>query len=127
MTPRLTRRTTSGFAILAGALILAPATTSAQGFPSKPITLIVPFAAGGPSDVIARLVGEHMGRTLGQQVIVENKPGAGSVLGTDFVAKSAPDGYTLLIATGSTHSIGRWLLVIHSFRRTARSRTVVFR
>jgi tripartite-type tricarboxylate transporter receptor subunit TctC len=84
--------------VLAGLFLLgvgAPAL--AQNFPSKPITLIVPFAAGGPSDVIARLIGEHMGRTLGQQVIVENVAGAGGTAGAKRLAAAAPDGYTLLI------------------------------
>jgi len=78
------------------ALGLAPA-ASAQSFPSKPITLIVPFAAGGPSDVIARLLGDHMGRTLGQQVVVENVAGAGGTAGAKRLVASEPDGYTLLI------------------------------
>jgi len=69
----------------------------AQGFPSKPITLIVPFAAGGPSDVIGRLVGEHMSRTLGQQVVVENVAGAGGTAGAQRLATSPADGHTVLI------------------------------
>lgn len=69
----------------------------AQGFPSRPITLIVPFAAGGPSDVIARLVGDHMGRTLGQQVIIENVAGAGGTSGAKRLVASEADGHTLLI------------------------------
>lgn len=69
----------------------------AQDFPSKPITLIVPFAAGGPSDVIARLLGEHIGRTLGQQVVVENIAGAGGTAGAKRLVTAAPDGHTLLI------------------------------
>jgi tripartite-type tricarboxylate transporter receptor subunit TctC len=78
------------------ALGLAPA-ASAQSFPTKPITLIVPFAAGGPSDVIARLIGDYMGRTLGQQVVVENIAGAGGTAGAKRLVASDPDGYTLLI------------------------------
>ncbi len=69
----------------------------AQGFPSKQITLVVPFAAGGPSDVIGRLVAEHMSRTLGQQIVVENVAGAGGTAGAARLASAAPDGYTLLI------------------------------
>lgn len=69
----------------------------AQSFPTKPVTLIVPFAAGGPSDVIARLLGDHMGRTLGQQVIVENVAGAGGTAGARRLASAEPDGHTLLI------------------------------
>ncbi len=70
-----------------------------QAFPSKPVRLIVPFAAGGGTDLIARTVGDAMSRDLGQAIIVENKPGGGTVIGSEAVAKSAPDGYTLLIAT----------------------------
>lgn len=80
----------------AGAVALSSA-AFAQSFPSKPITLIVPFAAGGPSDVIGRLVGEHMSRTLGQQVVVENVAGAGGTAGASRLATSAPDGHTVLI------------------------------
>ena len=83
------------FPIALAALGLA-APLAAQGYPSKPITLIVPFAAGGPSDTIGRLVADHLGRTLGQQVVVENVGGAGGTLGAERAAKAAPDGYTLL-------------------------------
>ena len=75
---------------------LAPA-ASAQNYPSKPITVIVSFAAGGPSDVIARLLGEHMGKTLGQSFIVENIAGAGGTAGAKRLAASDPDGHTILI------------------------------
>ena len=68
---------------------------AAQGYPDKPITLIVPFAAGGPSDTLGRLVADHLGRTLGQQIIVENVGGAGGTLGAERASKAAPDGYTL--------------------------------
>ncbi|MGL4438335.1 MAG: tripartite tricarboxylate transporter substrate-binding protein [Bosea sp. (in: a-proteobacteria)] len=80
----------------AGALAFGSAAL-AQSFPSKQITLIVPFAAGGPSDVIGRLVGEHMSRTLGQQVVVENVAGAGGTAGAARLATSAADGHTVLI------------------------------
>jgi tripartite-type tricarboxylate transporter receptor subunit TctC len=68
---------------------------AAQGYPDKPITLIEPFAAGGPSDTLGRLVADHLGRTLGQQIIVENVGGAGGTLGAERAARAAPDGYTL--------------------------------
>ena len=67
-------------------------------YPAKPVRLIVPSPAGGGTDTIARAIGEVLSRTLGRQFVVENKPGAGNVIGTDYVAKSAPDGYTLLVS-----------------------------
>ena len=70
----------------------------AQGaWPTKPITLVVPFAAGGPTDVVARTLGAAMGKTLGQSVVVENKLGAGGTVAAGYVAKAAPDGYTFFI------------------------------
>jgi tripartite-type tricarboxylate transporter receptor subunit TctC len=75
---------------------------SAQDYPNRPITLVVPYAAGGGNDVMARIVGEKMSKTLGQQVVIDNRPGAGGALATRQVAKAAPDGYTLVIGgTGS--------------------------
>jgi tripartite-type tricarboxylate transporter receptor subunit TctC len=83
--------------LLGAAAILALGTlgATAQGYPTKPITVVVPFAAGGPTDVITRIVGEHMSKTLGQPVIVENVAGAGGTTGQARVAKAAPDGYTI--------------------------------
>jgi tripartite-type tricarboxylate transporter receptor subunit TctC len=79
-------------------LLLSPVLPAfAQEFPSRPITLVVPFSAGGPGDVIARLLGASMGATLKQTVVIENVAGAGGTLGTNRVAKAAPDGYTLLL------------------------------
>jgi tripartite-type tricarboxylate transporter receptor subunit TctC len=87
-------------ACLAGiGLLAAPATMQAQQFPVKPIRIVVPFAAGGGTDLIARVMGQGMAQDLGQPVIVDNKPGGGTILGTDLVAKSPPDGYTLVLAT----------------------------
>ncbi len=89
-------------ALLGGAFALAvaaaPTVASAQGaYPSKPITLVVPAAAGGPTDTVARLIAESMGRTLGQTVIVENIGGAGGTIGMARVAKAAPDGYLIAV------------------------------
>ncbi|MDB5590538.1 MAG: hypothetical protein JWR86_1063 [Enterovirga sp.] len=75
----------------------------AQGYPTRPITMIVPFAAGGPTDVIARIVGDHMSRTLGQQVVVENVAGAGGTTGIIRGAQAAPDGYTIMMGHMGTH------------------------
>ncbi len=80
-----------------GALLAESA--GAQGFPAKAIRIIVPFAAGGSTDVIARVVGQKMADGLGQQVVIDNRPGAASSLGTEIAARAAPDGYTLLMGT----------------------------
>ncbi|HET9205520.1 MAG TPA: tripartite tricarboxylate transporter substrate-binding protein [Burkholderiaceae bacterium] len=83
-----------------GALLCAlvvPATTWAQAYPTRNVTLVVPFAAGGPTDVVARTLAAQMAKTLGQTVVVENKTGAGGTLAANAVAKAAPDGYTVLI------------------------------
>lgn len=83
------------------ALLLLPAAASAQEFPSKPIKLIVPFPPGGPNDIIARVVGQRMSELIKQPVVIENRGGQGGVLGTDAVAKAAPDGYTIGIVSAS--------------------------
>jgi tripartite-type tricarboxylate transporter receptor subunit TctC len=84
-------------AMTAGALAAAASAAFGQAYPGKPITLVVPYAAGGPSDSIARLIGKSMSETLGQQIVVENVAGAGGTTGAARVAKAAPDGHTLLI------------------------------
>lgn len=87
--------------LLAVLLVLAPALAAAQAYPAKPVKFIVPLAAGGTGDTLARVVSEEMAKLLGQPFIVENRPGSGGVIGTEAVAKSASDGYTLLSASPS--------------------------
>ncbi len=86
-------------------MVSGVSTVAAQGFPSRPVTMIVPFAAGGPVDTIARIVGVPMGKALGQSIVVENVVGAAGTLGVGRVARAAPDGYTLSIGHWSTHVI----------------------
>jgi tripartite-type tricarboxylate transporter receptor subunit TctC len=81
------------------------AQSAAQTFPSKPIRIVVTFTSGGAPDIIARLLGERFTAAWGQPVIIDNKPGSGGNIGADFVAKAAPDGYTLVVGTVGTHSI----------------------
>jgi tripartite-type tricarboxylate transporter receptor subunit TctC len=88
--------------------ITAFASVHAQTYPSKPVKLVVPFAPGGFTDVVARILGQRLSVAMGQQFVIENKAGAGSIIGTDFVAKSAPDGYTLVMVS-TTHVISPWI------------------
>src|SRR5260221_507532 len=82
------------------ALALVPlANLGAQEFPSKPVRFVVPYAAGGSGDLLARLLGNKLSAMWGQQVVIDNKPGAGGLIGTEFAARSDPDGYTLYLAT----------------------------
>ncbi len=92
---------------LAGSLLAGPA--SAQAYPARPVKLIVPFAAGGPADNYARFIAQRLSDSMGQPFVVDNKPGAGSVIGTDLVAKAPPDGYTLLVMS-NTHTVNETLI-----------------
>ncbi len=89
---------------LGAAFAMAAAPAAAQTYPAKSITMIVPFAAGGPTDVIARIVSDHMSRTLGQSIVVENVAGAGGTTGSLRVARATPDGYTIMMGNLGTHS-----------------------
>jgi len=93
---------------VAGIVLALVANTDAQArddFPSRPIQMIIPFSAGGPTDIVGRVMGAKMGELLGQQFVVENKTGAGGNIGAEAVAKASPDGYTILMATVSTNAI----------------------
>lgn len=90
-------------ALAAGlSLLLLPVAGTAQDFPTKPIKLIVPFPPGGPNDIIARVVGQRMSELMKQPIVIENRSGQAGVLGTDMVAKAAPDGYTIAITSASS-------------------------
>src|SRR5215472_11703884 len=88
---------------------IAAAQERPDAFPTRSIKIIVPFPAGGPSDVLARMIGQKMTEDWGQPVVVENRPGANTVLGAQLVAKAAPDGYTLLMAIDSTLTMNQYL------------------
>src|SRR5689334_22028016 len=91
-------------ALAFGVLAFTGADVRAQDWPARPIRIVVPFPAGSATDLIARLVGKDMSETLNQAVVIENKPGAGGAIGADQVAHSAPDGYTLLLASNTQYA-----------------------
>lgn len=98
------------FALIgAAALALGTGQALAQDYPTRPVRLVVPFAAGGPADVYARAIATRLQESMGQSFVVDNRPGAGSVIGTDAVAKSAPDGYTLLLMSNA-HTVNESLI-----------------
>ena len=89
--------------------------TAAQEYPTKPVRIIVPFAAGGPADVYARFIAQRLQEAMGQSFIVDDRPGAGSIIGTDAVAKSPADGYTLLLMS-NTHTVNESLIPTKPFQ-----------
>ena len=95
MTFNYTRR------LLLASLALTSLFAQAQNYPSRPVKMVVPFSAGGPADLYARFLAQRLQESLGQNFVVDNKPGAGSVIGTDFASKAAPDGYTLLVMSNT--------------------------
>jgi tripartite-type tricarboxylate transporter receptor subunit TctC len=103
----LTRRPTLG--LVAGA-VFAPAIVRAQSYPSKPITLVVPYPAGGPTDAIARFVAQDLSTSIGQNVVVDNRAGASGAVGTRAVAKAEPDGHTFIFGNNQTHGNNMFLL-----------------
>ena len=99
--------------LLAVALLVASA-VQAQGYPNKSVRIVVPFAAGGPADNYARFIGQRLGDALGQPFVIDNRPGAGSIIGTDLVAKAPADGYTLLMMS-NTHTVNETLIPTKPF------------
>ena len=95
--------------LVAASALALPAIAGAQDYPTRPVKIVVPFAAGGPADIYARFLGQKLQDALGQNFVVENKPGGGAVIGTNEVAKSAPDGYTLLMMS-NTHTVNETLI-----------------
>ena len=106
MTQHMSRRS-AGATLLMAAIAATGSwhTAHAQGYPAKPVQLIVPFPPGGAVDIVGRLVGRKLGERLGQPVVIENKAGAGTIVGASFVANAPADGYTLLISSGSTFTV----------------------
>jgi tripartite-type tricarboxylate transporter receptor subunit TctC len=92
------------FTVAVGSLLLTGQLALAQAYPSRPVRLVAPFSAGGGADTVARLIGQKMSELLAQQIIVDNRPGAGNLIGTELVAKAVPDGYTIMIAINN-HAI----------------------
>src|SRR4051812_42474605 len=99
------RRQVIGMAAGAAGAMARPAVSQARAYPNRPITLIVPFPAGGSVDISARAISDKLGRLLGQPVVIDNKAGAGGAIGTGIGAKAAPDGYTLVVTSQSTHVV----------------------
>lgn len=96
---------TAAAGVIAASVVIVTAVQAADDYPTRPVRMIIPFAAGGPTDIVGRIMGAKMSEVLGQQFVVEDRAGAGGNIGADFVAKAAPDGYTILMATVSTNAI----------------------
>jgi tripartite-type tricarboxylate transporter receptor subunit TctC len=105
MHPQSTRLSRRAFALGLSALAVNGAIAQAPAYPAKPVRVVVPFAPGGATDLVARTIGEAFQKRTGQPMVIDNKPGASSVIGADQVAKAAPDGYTLLVSGSSTYSV----------------------
>jgi tripartite-type tricarboxylate transporter receptor subunit TctC len=105
------RRWAIALALLAsiGVASAQPGSPDARDFPNRTMRIVVPFPAGGPADIVARIIGQRMSEDWGQPVVVENRPGANTVIGAQAVAKAAPDGYTILMAIDSTLTMNQFL------------------
>ncbi|HWI80091.1 MAG TPA: tripartite tricarboxylate transporter substrate-binding protein, partial [Ramlibacter sp.] len=103
------RRFALGGLALAAAAAVAPLAAGADTYPSRPITIVVPFSAGGTTDILARVIGQALNKELGQSVVVDNRAGAGGNIGAAYAAKAAADGYTLFMGTVGTHAINQSL------------------
>ncbi|KNE28078.1 MULTISPECIES: Bug family tripartite tricarboxylate transporter substrate binding protein [Achromobacter] len=103
-------RLLSAALISGAALMAAPIAQAASDYPNKPITLIVPFPAGSGTDAVGRIFGSELSAILGQQIVVENKPGANATIAANYVARAKPDGYTLFVTTNTSHSAAPWLM-----------------
>ena len=108
-------KTIMKLAMAAAAVVSLAGAAGAQDYPTRPVHFIVPFGAGGPADVYARVLAQYMQETLKQSFVVEDRPGAGSIIGTDYVAKSSPDGYTLLVMS-NTHTTNESLIANKPFQ-----------
>src|SRR5690606_26823276 len=103
-------RLLSAALISGAALMAAPIAQAASDYPNKPISLVVPFPAGSGTDAVGRIFAAELGNILGQQVVVENKPGANATIAANYVARAKPDGYTLFVTTNTSHSAAPWLM-----------------
>ena len=106
---RLLLGLSAALGVTLAAAFAAALPSAAQDYPNRSVKIIVPFGAGGPADVFARIIGHHLQETLKQSFVIENRPGAGAVIGTNEVGKSAPDGYTLLMMS-NTHTVNETLI-----------------
>jgi len=102
-------RTGAPIAALALAALMATSVVQAQEWPTRPVTMVVPFAAGGPVDVLGRILAQYLGETIGKQVIVDNVPGGGGMTGSLRVSQAAPDGYMFVLASIGTHALNQTL------------------
>ena len=103
-------RLLSAAVVSGAALMAAPVAQAASDYPNKPITLVVPFPAGSGTDAVGRIFGSELSAILGQQIVVENKPGANATIAASYVARAKPDGYTLFVTTNTSHSAAPWLM-----------------